>query len=430
MCDEPREFPLAAQAGAYDLLPNALGDIEYESDDSNGPSPISTPQRAQSPDLCPVSRTSTRLLTLKRALIPQDHLGARLGVTTLVSDDMGGYIAPGDFLSDPQPGDDGYEAPQETASTSGGGQPSNPAAQSFLDQVDTESQTSPIQNNFYQRYEDNLARTVSAAVDSKPLCELSLEEVQLNCVDETRHASPRHRMLLQAAFDVPGFDLKVFDMQWFREDDDGEGESDVEVEKGFHVYIPYSHRRLWVSLTTPTAIATEDRYSLNEIVADRVKALFEAALVLYRPGVHSLHSRAFARLVSQRLKGTDPAWKDFNTTTDIRFALDTYGRGRAAYRAKETNPRYDERMEGAVFRRVQDLGDAWASRARDEENAALRGEPVDPNVERANCPDSDRDEEAISLAARSNRPPIIRRVPVVPYIGFDADPHDESSDED
>ncbi|SPO05459.1 uncharacterized protein DNG_08146 [Cephalotrichum gorgonifer] len=144
-----------------------------------------------------------------------------------------------------------------------------------------------------QLYEDELRCTVSAEIELHPLHRVTLYMAQLECVDEARYVTHRHHMLIQSSFSLPGFSLRR-DRREVYLDDEGH-------PRPYTVYIPYLHRRLWLSL-----LGTPD------------------------PSV-SAQTRVFVRLVSRALKGVDEDWADFNTTSDIRFTLDLFGRGRENY---------------------------------------------------------------------------------------------------
>lgn len=420
MSDEPREFPVTLRAGDYALLPEPAMDVGEASDDSDG---ASSPQSPRDPR--PVLPAISKLRSRPVALIPHDPTGDMFGPNTNIIGEATSYVAAND-LPGLEEVDDEFVHWQPVGSAygpnAGGG--SHHGFATDADAVHNQPAAfvpgfvAPRLDTANQRYEDRLRETVSAAVDATPLHQVTFRMVQLACVDEARHVSQKHHILLQRAFSLPGFRPECSSSGVYV-DDRGEPHP-------YGVYVPYVHRRLWVSLLATTAGEAAADPDPKAVVAGRVARIFEVALRVYSPGIHTLYSRAFARLVSHRLTHDDGAFRDFNVTSDIKFAINLFACGRFRYRYARQRGYITSGHEDApdvdVFRRAQRFADDFL-------RLALDAEVADPAVEESHCPDTDIEEAAASLVAHSNRPHVVPAQPSpdgIPWLGYGPDPHDDS----
>lgn len=419
MGDERRQFPIIGPAQDYALLADDAAHVRYgsdESDDSDRPLILPSIEGEDVPGDYPIGGPRPHTLTLSRAVIAGSPLTDRLSRLQFTSARVTGGTTPRpsriDIAFTPPPAKNDEETGDGPTNA-----PASPLPRSHHGiAVDTNSvarqihrlNTSPPRPPVLRRrdvlYEDFLRQNVSALINRTPLRSASFPIIQLSCVDETRHISHRHHALIQSSFSIPGFTPEVSRRELYPDDRGW--------QQPYSVYIPYLHRRLWLSLLSapPGQAATNPKS--NTVVAYQVTRLFRTALSRHRLGIHSVHSRRFARRVSHSMKRRDAAWRDFGTTSSVRFALRYFVEARRRYlAAREENPSLplyaDSRgmvaPEGHPYRKAQEAADGWIAVVDAEEEAAVVGVLIDPQVEEQHCPESDRDEEAETLRARSRR---------------------------
>lgn len=223
--------------------------------------------------------------------------------------------------------------------------------------------------------------------------------IQLSCIDEVQRLSHWHRALIRSSFSIPGFDPEVSRRELYPDDRGW--------QKPYSVHIPYIHRRFWPCLVSAPPGQAVTNPKSNAVVAYKATRLVGTALARHRLGSPSVHSRLFARRVSHSAKRHDEAWKDFGTTSSVRFALrfviDTRRRYFSAQ--KSLLPPYADSngmvAEGHAYRKAQEAADARMAVVDADEEAVAAGVFVDPQVEDRYWPESDRDEEVETLRARS-----------------------------
>lgn len=419
MDDEPRHFPVVGPAQDYAFLADDTGHVRYESDDSDDSDrPLILPN-IEGEDVTDdhlINGPSSRPLTLTRAGIPHIALADRFTSprftsarittdTTPRPSRINLAPTPPAAKNDWEPGEGPMNPPASPPPLSYNGiaADTNGVARQIHRLHDSSSRP-PVLRRRDTLYEEFLRQNVSALVNRTPLRYTSFPMIQLSCVDEARHILHRHHVLIQSSFYIPGFAPQTSRRELYKDDRGW--------QQPYSVYIPYLHRRLWLCLLTAPPGHTATNPKSNAVVAYQATRLFRTALSRHKLGIHSVHSRRFSRRVSHALKRDDVAWGYFGTTSFVRFALDFYVEARRRYlSAREDNaslPLYadshsTEAQGDDVYRNAQKAVDRWITVVDTEERALAEGVVVDPGVEVANCPESDRDEEANTLRARSRR---------------------------
>lgn len=392
MSDEARQFSLAGRAGDYTLLPDVSENIQYESDGSDCSRTPSGPDKLGSPGHS-IHGTSLHLLALERALVPQNHLNDMFDASAhITGDDASTYaspsdrVAPGRSIKDVQEDRDNWLVsigfdPAYHPPEGGGPLDIYTDASPFPDHIEAE-------RTFH---EEQHRRSISAAVDRMPVNDVTFPMIRLTRLADTDYISRRHEMLLQLSLAAPGFHPRPLYH--------GAYTYDGGVQRPYRVYVPYQHRRLWLTLLWTSTPGNNP----HPVVSGRLVLLFAAALCLHDQSRHSIRSLAFARLVLDFLQQRDHAFRTLGTEADIQFALQCFSDARLRYRvARERDvqtgarvwPVYmdgvgQEAPHGSVFRQAQEAADWWFAAVWREDMAEEQGMAAGPAVEREHSRESD-----------------------------------------
>jgi hypothetical protein len=259
-------------------------------------------------------------------------------------------------------------------------------------------------DNRVRAYVEFLRNWVSHPAENLYLHQVSFWDLRPKNMDEVEYTTPRHRMLIQKLFELPGFTMRAVENGKCR-DDDG-------TEMIFPVYIPYAHRRLWISFLASPHLAGEEHGLCNHmgksIVASRVGSLMDFAWVRYDLEYDNSGSRHFARRVSNGMKKVDDGFKDWLTTTDVQFALKIFTEGRRAYLESRSDgdPVYVGRKESNEYF-TQQLADRFLEVMDKEAHRNQTRGPVPTEVEEDYAFDSDPEEESKSIVANSGYPNLV-----------------------
>lgn len=277
----------------------------------------------------------------------------------------------------------------------------------------------------YAAYESHLQETVSAAVEARNLGLIRLDAYRPKCLDETSFLSQKHKMLIQRAFALPGFRFDTCSHQAYVDQ--------YGARHPFMVIIPFERRRLWVSLLNTYEAVSGSQTLPQALVILKLERIFQTALDGWQYGKCSPRSRAFARLVSHRLKEVDPVFRDFNVTSDIKWVLEYFTMARVLFFAK--GPVYPAYMESRfdevklAVTNLESLVDTFLKVWQADVDRCIDDViKLDPAVEEAYCPETDREEYETTSQARSKRLQLVPQQ-VGPgklhWLGPGPDPHDD-----